>query len=59
MFAGMNMTINVNQFGQMPPSQQQQQHQQPGQFNPYMLGGQQMGGMPAQMGGYRPQVPQQ
>jgi hypothetical protein len=37
MFAGMNMTINVNQFGQMPPSQQQQQ--QPGQFNPYMLGG--------------------
>jgi len=27
MFAGMNVTVNLNQFGQMPQQQQQQQQQ--------------------------------
>lgn len=38
MFAGMNMTINVNQYGQMP------QQQLPSQFNTF-------GGMPQNMMG--------
>jgi hypothetical protein len=38
MFAGMNMTINVNQYGQMP------QQQMPSQFNSF-------GGMPQNMMG--------
>jgi hypothetical protein len=38
MFAGMNVTVNLNQFGQMPQQQPQvPQQAQPGQFNPYVL----------------------
>ncbi|TNV80489.1 hypothetical protein FGO68_gene7922 [Halteria grandinella] len=36
MFAGMNVTVNLNQFGQMP-QQQATQQAQPGLYNPYVL----------------------
>ncbi len=45
MFAGMNMTINVNQYGQIPTPQQQQN----AAFNPF--GGMQVNQFGNMMGG--------